>query len=1067
MENEFLESNIDVAKGIRVLAYRQDRPAVFFTDKSGFLQVAFGDHQIESLVGMKLNVDNNFGSGWLTKQLSEAKVASFDVAYTNVEKTRFRIAIGQSSSTGTKILLSDEIGQGQPLGDLCSSIKFKSLCTEKDIVVTQMTLSPKGLLCAGSASGEGGVSKFSWYEHGKARMGQPIAVQPEKFLQVAHGLLQGRNKLVARSFILSMSSSGDPIMHVQEFPYKDGATNRIGEGVRCFDLATDKETGQNILYLGKKKGISKHQKLGLDKEIVTNKGNFSKIRATRHKGIDSVWALGEVDGQKGLFYLTNGKLADEDERTIQSSTWSVPILMAKNAEDFDCMRGSQVANQLFYLDSAKKALIHLWQDAWSGKWEEESVKLNLRKVNTRKTFTANIRFSSTSPQEWFLGREVKLSASGNMRVYLNDRQVLLGPEQKVALKLADANLQVVFPTSDISPHQLFVEAEWLGQRVDINLAESTHKRLNKTFSSPDKLRKAKKANKEPLVPSKHKSKIEKVAEFSEEIFGIVNKSGGSQSGGAGAPSAQESGGLLLSFSFDGEDILTSTPVAWTSLGATPESNALQDLLYSVRKGLTKLSEIAVSVAKKGCEIAIRIGKEVFKFINKSARALLSCLEQVWASIKIFFKDIFDCFAFIFDWEDILRAKNALRKAMTNAINSCKKQIPEIRDSVMQKFDGAEKDLEDRIKNIKLSDGKTFSVNDINEKHKPQQDVDPRATWIVSKNEHLERAPLPDGIDQEVGETLHKAQGISNGLIDEIEKLKTEFEGVFRGNLDLGQFMNILMVRIAKLAAKIGRQGMEIIFEMLDSLMSKLPEMLNKKIDIPFFSDIYEREAKAPLTMLDLSCLMIAIPATAFSKIIRKKPLFDSEKDVDNFAGSFQSLEANNSGEAHLRFGWVEKICRIVAGATQIIRGFFHIPKELCGGCLGLIDFAMLLFFLIITNFRQMTKRNITAGVQIFIGFILVYYYSIGLRAPDWINKFVRHYLAPLFSLLSAGYGVYKLSTEPFKYSVASSLTQSVLALGHFHPIYMILKANPPYNGGVQGLRAAAMAAQGIFLIEDR
>ncbi len=486
MENYFLESNIDSGKEMKSLMYNSDNSMVLFVDK---------EHRLNIIVNI-----NNTTSGWILYKLSPIgmTVSSFDIYHDNKDNT-LRIVYARTYQNKSELLVSNSINlekiNPEKFEDALSWEQKKLNNTSR--IIDHISINGEGVLCSNFYKTTD--AKYTYFRYGKNAESYTLPENTGKVIQLEVGQIYNEFGI----FVL-YEMKNENTMLFQSFPdekYGEISAYRFSteNDINAFSLL-DNEQGNSELYLAGD-GLFKFDSPDSNKKTIAQSGQgieYSKIVTASNKKEVSIWTIGEKD-YKGLYYCSN--------KFYESSTdikekWTNPLMLHDKVEEFTCLKGDQFINQLFIFDSEKtsNALTHIWQDKVSTSWTELPVHLEaLNNIIKKETFTLGIDFSSKSSLHSFHEEKVSISAESNMLVYINDARVHIGPENSFETVIDGNQINIIYPTKNISPSLLYVEAEFLKDKISIDPAHKLKEKLKIKFKDKNTLRNAKKQDGSSLI----------------------------------------------------------------------------------------------------------------------------------------------------------------------------------------------------------------------------------------------------------------------------------------------------------------------------------------------------------------------------------------------------------------------------------------------------------------------------------------------------------------------------------------------------------------------------------------
>ena len=355
----------------------------------------------------------------------------------------------------------------------------------------------------------------------------------------------------------------------------------------------------------------------------------------------------------------------------------------------------------------------------------------------------------------------------------------------------------------------------------------------------------------------------------------------------------------------------------------------------------------VTIVKEGL-------KRVVDFIATTAEEIGAIIEGLWVQIKITFQDLFNTFAYVFDWNDIKHTKDVIKhyfietaatlpdiiKLESNRMNSWLESfhIPEdIYHKISKKenypFSQKDKDQEDDhiSHNIILNHMKSQI-----EKDKDPTEIEVSLKEAEQKEEHL-KGMLNDwsGIlpqKELVPEIQNSAKQCNKQDDQSLMRETTQFfYKIFK------PYQNQIIAGLQKTVTTFATASEHFIVDIIDGFKTK--------IDIPILSKFYFKISGDSLSLLDLWALVIAVSVTIGYKVLYKETPF-SEDNVKVFKRDFTnkllqshinsitpekipSFKDNIMQGPELSTVWqtVVKVFKILAGVCFAFRGLANILQD--------------------------------------------------------------------------------------------------------------------------------------------
>jgi hypothetical protein len=892
MENYFAESNISARTGIRVAQFAVDKVLLLYMDDESRL---------------KLLVDQA-DAKWTEYTLSQdgIKVTAFDIHHDTGEN-KLRVAFAGKEGKKSLLKISEPLAlhNVDPLSTFNNFQWINKEIPSDHKEIDHVTMNAKGLLYSMNYTGEDATFAYCFY--GNKIEPYTIPQNANRITQLEVGQMNGDFGV----FLLYDTNERNEEKSMVFQPFPDPEYGEIGDvitfenltQIEVFTTISDK-LGESILFVAGD-GMHKYHytEAELENEEIVAPGLGAifntKMAAASQKEETTIWAIGTHEEESGLYYCTNRFYQDaaKAEKEI-TKKWTRPLMMQPSIEDFAAVKGDQLLNQLFLLDyeenifnrkpkrqssdlgdDGKIKLIHFWQDKISTNWHEQPLVIkNLNSNKKKETFTLNIEFSVENAIRSFQGEEVTISAEANLNVYIDEEKYIIGPEKKVTTKIKnDGKISLVYPTKSIAVPALYLEAEFLKGKEKIDPAHKLKEKIEEKMTSKESLRKAKKQDKDntPLIGENVSDEdLEGVAQATHQMIDH---------------SKELEEGAKVHYNFTGHPDAPS-PNVGVSFYSFPSlsdiGHALGDVWHAAKKGFLKITKVIYEKVKDGFKFVVHIAGEVFEWVSKVASDVFHFLERVWEKIKVAFEDLFEFIAFLFSWDDILRTKDALKEYTHAMFDGLQDGLDGMQNEINGFFDGIQEKLKALSSENQLNSQDLQKIKKDNSKKGAS---DPRATGVIDNNKSglsngeaskVIKSQLPSEESSLIDKLANIFSELKNEIGDDIQALEESIHKVVSGDKGIGDFIKDFVLLLADAAIEIVQQIINLFFELLKALLDGIDKLLSAEIKIPFFSALYESVSGAPLSVLDLICLFIAIPTTVVYKLIEDEEPF-GDKDVKN------------------------------------------------------------------------------------------------------------------------------------------------------------------------------------------
>lgn len=373
-------------------------------------------------------------------------------------------------------------------------------------------------------------------------------------------------------------------------------------------------------------------------------------------------------------------------------------------------------------------------------------------------------------------------------------------------------------------------------------------------------------------------------------------------------------------------------------------NIVQVVKDAVNVVIAKVNEVVT--------VIIKTGQEIFKWVVETAQKAVAFVEAIFEKIGVFVENIVNWLKYVFNWDDILRTRDYLRKSFEDSLDYlCQTLVPSAKESITRCFNTQKENLLAEIGQV------IARLGGMPEKDSPVPTSTPNSIfdtidWVLSKimsgaqeglNFVVESAGMGDfGVPADEGD--QELRKFCEGTLT--TKLGSAF--VLPGNATdvittLVRYPDRPLLAVAallnifeSLAVNFIEIGQDIILGLLDLvpiLIGKIRKLLTDNIRIPFISDICEWIKKTGLlerignphlldwmgdgtlgfSLLDAVTLILAVPFTAIYKAFVHQAPF---KDVP-YQNPFQNVPSLAQGVSDV----VSSVFTIMGYVSSAINGF--------------------------------------------------------------------------------------------------------------------------------------------------
>ncbi|KAL3422840.1 Vegetative incompatibility protein HET-E-1-like protein 20 [Phlyctema vagabunda] len=302
---------------------------------------------------------------------------------------------------------------------------------------------------------------------------------------------------------------------------------------------------------------------------------------------------------------------------------------------------------------------------------------------------------------------------------------------------------------------------------------------------------------------------------------------------------------------------------------------LMDKWHWITENAEKVGKWFVDTSGRVWKFVCEIAGEAFEFVLDCVEKIGEALTWVWDKIKVGIEKLIEFIGFIFDWDDILKTKDTVSALITAGCDLAARKVGAAASAVDGYFDGilAKIDGIEAVKDISASsssgtgnDTSSTKVNDAQHSTSFNWTGERMKNGGMSTSSDVTRSSPTQKDAQKTWDeiftpALASIRKAFEKVGDDIKALWSK-NGAITANDFLGLSRDVLksgVITIQKLVVAL--------IEAFQKVIQLVSEYGNKEIHIPIFSKLYEMISGHKLTAFDAMSLLIAIPATIFTKLI--------------------------------------------------------------------------------------------------------------------------------------------------------------------------------------------------------
>jgi len=651
--------------------------------------------------------------------------------------------------------------------------------------------------------------------------------------------------------------------------------------------------------------------------------NVRKLRVHNGDGHVFVWGL----NQQGRLFYTQCALGQE----LQPGAWSTPSVILTNASMAATYLNTANQRHVLFAYNTNNQLLQLTQDTQTSFWSQRSIVLPAAThddVIELHSYTSHVVVTDGSnlPKA---DVKVAITATSPVSVYVNDIYTILSPTLPFNITTdPSGSLTIIQETESLTAvcYQFRIEGidplivnPMAGVLDNIKAIQTGADLMNVRITDDQ--------NKViPLIdPDKAKGgtadALAKVMQQLTDTLQYVPADGSKHkaTGGARLRSAATDSNrqVLWGLNFEQgemnyyEGAAAVAKFRLASLGNTASTRDAEsvgeeiiDDIWSffnwVKSEVSSLFDaiehFVVEVVEGIVSFVFKIAGKIFVFLIDSLVAAVSAFMSFLDWVGVDTKKLRKWLGFVFDWDDILLTHRVFKSFFSNLIDYGIKEVESYEDDLLDIMSRAEDFLKDKAGiGDRLPNGfANDSAKNITAGGNPVRGQNTAPFNMV--HYHLKNnaagsdfgkdilAPVLSG---DLGDKIKAILAAAGQLKEKFDDLMNSSDPEFYKTFSDLSFKEI----IVKVVEFVGIELLEIakivlteLFKLFNDFLEGIKEMLTSPLEIPVLSYIYKTQVTKgdDLSILDVACLVAAVPVTVVFKIATGANMFAAGPETDKF-----------------------------------------------------------------------------------------------------------------------------------------------------------------------------------------
>ncbi|KAF4963459.1 hypothetical protein FSARC_8556 [Fusarium sarcochroum] len=319
--------------------------------------------------------------------------------------------------------------------------------------------------------------------------------------------------------------------------------------------------------------------------------------------------------------------------------------------------------------------------------------------------------------------------------------------------------------------------------------------------------------------------------------------------------------------------------------------AAEDFFHFLKLVTQAIPEFLVHFANETWHFIAMIGDSVYHAVLDTVAAVANAVEFVFHKLEVAFEDLVRWLGFIFSWDDIKRSHTVMKYTLKAQMQHFIDSIDIASANITTFFNDTENLLNEWA-------GVTDPGESVGTQQKQAGQVQgsdsPQAHWALFHTQNGTSAAQVTGAEQPMSDltSVEKVLADLDSLVtDQIDDIKTVIAQIKTEIVD--RFHELTPIEIIKkilaiagdLILKTAKDVLVTVLDVFKLVVQEAFNMLDSPLDIPVLSQVYKIITGDTLTIIDLVCLVAAIPGTIIYKMACGKAPFPDDATVQSYTGS--------------------------------------------------------------------------------------------------------------------------------------------------------------------------------------
>ena len=283
----------------------------------------------------------------------------------------------------------------------------------------------------------------------------------------------------------------------------------------------------------------------------------------------------------------------------------------------------------------------------------------------------------------------------------------------------------------------------------------------------------------------------------------------------------------------------------------------------------KLEQLVIQIGTDGLDCLMTIAGNIYHFVVKCMNDIANAIHTALNAIATAFEDVIKWIGSIFGWNDIIRTHNVLYSFFKNYVTYCITNIDGVKAQLNYAASETVKAI-DTWAGLPADTFPTDSYSSQSASNPPSKgQSQPSSNWghhhlknNASGSDYSDDTQIGSLLDDFFNSVTKEFSIISNAA-DQIKEILSDV-----GTMSLGDLLKKLVAVIADLLIESAVNLTDTLLTAAEDIIGDIvTETFTKEVHIPVLSTVYKTFVGKELNLLDVACLLMAIPLNIIYKIV--------------------------------------------------------------------------------------------------------------------------------------------------------------------------------------------------------